>query len=180
MSQDPKEHPGDIDLLEHFSVEPRPAVEAHLSGCQPCRNRMQELRSIFRVEPVAVERALDALPEEFWIDQRSAVLDRIREMAPAGGSAVRAGWFEWAWRPVAAAVCLLALSLSLVLTEQPAQLPVAQLSDDELLEDVQRIIQGKEELGGLESIYLLFSEELDKMPPDKDVGKGERNAKDLG
>lgn len=180
MKQGPENHPEDLELLEHLTIEPAPAVALHLSGCGFCARRLEDLQSALAAESHAVDQAIQALPAEFWFEQRRAVLRRIEAPAHAHPAMSSAGWFGQFWRPAVAALCMLVLSAA-ILTTDPVSLPqVGGVDpDDELLREVQLMIQGEDSIGGLESLVPLLPEPAEKASPSKPENGG-KDVKKLG
>ena len=61
-----------------FPVQEGPvAVPSHLMSCGPCQERVARLREAWLRDRGAVDGVVDALPEEFWARQASAVMTAV-------------------------------------------------------------------------------------------------------
>lgn len=180
MKRDPDIHPEDLQLLEHLTIEPAPAVAVHVSGCGSCARRLEDLQSALAAESDAVDQAIQALPAEFWFEQRSAVLRRIEAPATASPALSSTGWLGQFWRPAVAAMCMLVLSATILTTDPVPRRDVGGVDpDDELLREVQLMIQGEGSIGGLESLVPLLPEPAEMASPAKPENGG-KDVKKLG
>lgn len=180
MKQGPENHSEDLELLEHLTIEPAPAVALHLSGCGSCVRRLENLQLALAAESHAVDQAIQALPAEFWFEQRRAVLRRIEAPDHAGAAMSPAGWLGQFWRPAVAAMCMLVLSATIITTDPVSvQQGWGVDADDELLREVQLMIQGEDSIGGLESLVPLLPEPAEKTSPSKQENGG-KDVKKLG
>ncbi|MGH9702287.1 MAG: hypothetical protein ACRD4K_02835 [Candidatus Acidiferrales bacterium] len=103
------------------------ASQAHLEGCGTCRAEERALRSALDGARESLSAAAER-SEIFWIRQRAEINARIREQ--------RAGHHRLAW---ATAVAFVVLAASLLLRPVPRRepAPLATVSDQELLMQVE-------------------------------------------
>lgn len=138
-------------------------VPLHLAVCTECQSRVARLREAWLLDRGAVEGALESLPEELWQNQAASTMARVREEAdraarvrPFPFAGLRPALLKHpvlAFGSLAAAVVLVAgLTLLrpqvrpdsagplVVPAEQAALTEPGDVSDDQLLRDVDRLL----------------------------------------
>lgn len=122
-----QEHLSDESWAAVLSRELDAASQAHLKGCGKCRAEEQALRSALDGARESLSAAAER-SEVFWIRQRAEINAQIREQ--------QKGHHRLMW---ATAVGFVALAASLLLRPVPRHtpVPVATVSDQELLMQVE-------------------------------------------
>jgi hypothetical protein len=100
------------DFVDALDLALTPARQQHLDTCARCQTELEEFRQI--AAEVKDIPASDPSPL-YWNHFTNRVLERTAASEPAPG-----GWWSLAWRPVAAAACLVVALL--VAQRLPARL----------------------------------------------------------
>jgi hypothetical protein len=155
-----------------FPVEEGPApIPMHLAVCPDCQERVSRLREAHLLDRGAVTGIVESLPGEFWNGQRRSVMGRVAELAaieaeekatpfPARFTRSILHRPALAFGSLAAALTLVAgltvirrapdaapapgvATVAEVPASGPADLPLADRDDDELLRAVDRALSAE-------------------------------------